>query len=112
MICRINPPWSILWLKSRTGRRLLLVTDALAQRFSENLAHYLEKSGLSHEALAARSEIHRTQVSELLRGGNPTLATIVRLAGALDCQPADLVEGMSFEPAGQQGQFKTTRRKK
>jgi len=51
-------------------------------------------------------------VSELLRGGNPTLATIVRLAGALDCQPADLVEGMSFEPAGQQGQFKTTRRKK
>ena len=87
------------------------MTDALSQRFSENLAYYLEKAGLTQEALASRSEIHRTQVSELLRGGNPTLATIVRLAGALGCRPADLIEGMSFEPADQQGQFKTTKRK-
>jgi len=84
------------------------VSDPLTQRFSENLAHYFEASGLSQEALAAKAEIHRTQVSDLLRGqGNPTLATIVRLAGALGCQPADLVEGMSFEPADQQGRFKT-----
>lgn len=82
-----------------------------AQRFAENLAYWLAKSGLSHEALAARAEVHRTQISELLKGGNPTLNTIVRLAGALDCQPADLLEGMSFEPADQQGQFKTTPRK-
>lgn len=84
------------------------MSDALAQRFAQNLTHYFEVNGLSQEALAARAEIHRTQVSDLLRGqGNPTLATIVRLAGALGCQPADLVDGMSFEPADQQGQFKT-----
>jgi transcriptional regulator with XRE-family HTH domain len=87
--------------------------DPLPQRFAENLAHYFSASGLSQEALAAKAEIHRTQVSDLLRGrGNPTLSTIVRLAGALGCQPADLVAGMSFEPADQQGQFKTTKRKK
>lgn len=92
--------------------------DDLAERFAENLAYWLEASEhvSSQEALAARAEIHRTQVSELLRGqGNPTLATIVRLAGALDCQPADLVEGMSFEPAAATGKFKTkprTKRKK
>jgi len=87
------------------------VADALSQRFAENLAYYLEKVGLSQEALAAKAEIHRTQVSELLRGGNPTLFTIVRLAGALSIRPADLIEGMSFEPADQQGKFKTTPRK-
>lgn len=85
--------------------------DDLAKRFAENLAHHLEKSGLSQEALAARAEVHRTQISELLRGGNPTLATIVRLAGALGISPADLVEGMSFQPADSQGQFKTSPRK-
>ncbi|HMJ72268.1 MAG TPA: helix-turn-helix transcriptional regulator [Solirubrobacterales bacterium] len=87
------------------------MADALSQRFAENLAYYLEKVGLSQEALAAKAEIHRTQVSELLRGGNPTLFTIVRLAGALSIRPADLIEGMSFEPADQQGKFKTTPRK-
>lgn len=89
--------------------------DDLAHRFAENLAHYLEasESVSSQEALAARAEIHRTQVSELLRAkGNPTLATIVRLAGALNCAPADLVEGMSFEPAAATGQFKTKPRAK
>lgn len=81
--------------------------DPLAKRFAQNLERYFSASGLSQEALAAKAEIHRTQVSDLLRGrGNPTLSTIVRLAGALGCQAADLVEGMSFEPAEQTGQFK------
>lgn len=86
--------------------------DPLAQRFAQNLEDYFSASGLSQEALAAKAEIHRTQVSDLLRGrGNPTLSTIVRLAGALGCQPADLVAGMSFEPAEQTGQFKIKPRK-
>jgi XRE family transcriptional regulator, regulator of sulfur utilization len=81
--------------------------DPLAQRFAQNLEFYFSASGLSQEALAAKAEIHRTQVSELLRGrGNPTLSTIVRIAGALGCQPADLVAGMNFEPADAQGKFK------
>lgn len=83
--------------------------DALAQRFSANLARAREQSGLSQEALAQRAEIHRTQVSELLRGNQlPRLDTLVKLAGALNVKPADLVDGLSFEPADQRGQFKTS----
>ena len=79
----------------------------LAQRFAENLAHYHEKSGLSQEALAAKAEIHRTQVSELLRGKQlPRLDTVIKLSGALGIPPAALIEGMSWEPAEQTGKFK------
>lgn len=79
----------------------------LAQRFAENLAHYHEKSGLSQEALAAKAEIHRTQVSELLRGKQlPRLDTVIKLSGALGIPASALVEGMSWEPADQTGKFK------
>jgi transcriptional regulator with XRE-family HTH domain len=86
------------------------VPDDLSQRFAENLAYYLGKASprLSHESLAAKAEIHRTQVSELLKGGNPTLATVVRLAGALGVSPADLIEGIAWEPAEQTGRYKLT----
>jgi transcriptional regulator with XRE-family HTH domain len=79
----------------------------VAKRFAENLAYYREQSGLSQEALASRAEIHRTQIGELLRGKQlPRLDTFVKLAGALDVPPTDLLEGISWEPAVQTGQFR------
>ena len=81
------------------------------ERFTENLAFYFEKSGLSQESLAARAEIHRTQAGDLLspkKAPQPRLETIVRLAGALAVSPCDLLEGISFEPAEQIGKFKLT----
>jgi transcriptional regulator with XRE-family HTH domain len=88
--------------------------QAVAKRFAANLAHHQERSSLTQEALAARAEIHRTQVSELLRGNQlPRLDTLVKLAGALEIEPADLLEGISFNPAASQsGQFKITPPKK
>lgn len=81
--------------------------QAVAKRLAENLAHYREQSGLSQEALASRAEIHRTQVSELLRGKQvPRVDTLVKLAGALGVSPADLLDGIAFEPSGQTGKFK------
>jgi XRE family transcriptional regulator, regulator of sulfur utilization len=81
----------------------------LSERFAANLSHYREQSGLSQEALAARAEIHRTQVGELLRGRQlPRLDTLVKLAGALDIDPCALLEGMSFKPAGTKGEFRLT----
>jgi len=78
----------------------------VAQRFGENLSRYREQSGLSQEALAARAEIHRTQVGELIRGNQlPRLDTLIKLAGALDVTVAQLVEGITWEPAGQSGKF-------
>jgi transcriptional regulator with XRE-family HTH domain len=79
----------------------------VAKRFAENLSHYREQAGLTQEELASRAEIHRTQIGALLSGKQlPRLDTIVKLAGALGVAPADLVEGMTFEPAAQRGKFK------
>lgn len=83
------------------------MSEVIAKRFSENLRRYFEASDLSQEALAGRAEIHRTQVGDLLRGNQmPRVDTLIKLAGALGIEPKDLLEGMSWEPAGQEGTFK------
>ena len=82
--------------------------DAVAQRFAENLSRAREQAGLTQEALAQSAEIHRTQIGELLRGNQlPRLDTLLKLAGALNVEPAALLDGLSFEPSDQ-GQFKVT----
>lgn len=85
--------------------------QAVAQRFAENLSSHRQRAGLTQEALASLAEIHRTQVSELLRGKQlPRVDTLVKLAGALGIEPVQLLEGISFEPTdAQPGQFKITR---
>jgi transcriptional regulator with XRE-family HTH domain len=81
--------------------------SVVAERFSDNLAYYRDKAGLSQEALASRAEIHRTQIGELLRGKQlPRLDTLIKLAGALNVSPCDLLEGINWEPAAQTGKFK------
>jgi len=79
----------------------------IAEHFAANLSHYREQSGLSQEALAARAEIHRTQIGELLRGKQlPRLDTLIKLAGALNVSPCELIDGIRFEPAAATGRFK------
>ncbi|HEV2791803.1 MAG TPA: helix-turn-helix transcriptional regulator [Solirubrobacterales bacterium] len=79
----------------------------VAQRFAQNLSRCKAQSGLSTEALATRSGIHRTQVSALVNGKQvPRLDTLVKLAGALGVSPARLVEGIRWEPATSPGEFK------
>jgi transcriptional regulator with XRE-family HTH domain len=51
--------------------------------------------GLSQEKLAELAGIHRTYVGSLERGErNVALMNIVRVAAALDVDPADLVHGL------------------
>jgi transcriptional regulator with XRE-family HTH domain len=89
------------------------VADEVAQRFAENLARCLKQVGYSQEKLAQLAELHRTQVSELLRGRQlPRLDSVVRLSGALGVEPAELLEGIRFEPAAQHGQYQITPAKK
>lgn len=86
--------------------------DAVAQRFSENLNRAREQAGLTQEALAQAAEIHRTQIGELLRGNQlPRLDTLLKLAGALNVEPAALLDGLSFEPS-EPGKFKVAKAKK
>jgi len=89
------------------------VPDAdLAKRFADNLSRAREQAGLTQEALAQTSEIHRTQIGELLRGNQlPRLDTLLKLAGALNVEPAALLDGLSFEPSAP-GKFKVSQTKK
>jgi transcriptional regulator with XRE-family HTH domain len=55
-----------------------------AEQFSKNLRDARERAGLSQEQLAARSDLHPTEISRLERGRRePRLGTIVRLARGL-----------------------------
>ena len=62
------------------------------QRFGERLRKLRTESELSQEALAEIAGLHRTFVSMVERGKrNVTLATVEKLAGALECRMADLM---------------------
>lgn len=79
---------------------------AVAERFAQNLAHYTKEAGFTQEELAARSEVHRTHVGELVNGKSlPRLDTLLKLAGALGVSVTDLIDGMEFQPAAQTGEF-------
>ncbi len=69
------------------------------ERFAANLRQARAKVGISQEELGRRCELHRTEISLLERAGRePRLATMVKLAGALETTPAKLCEGISWEP--------------
>lgn len=69
------------------------------ERFAANLRQARIKAGISQETLGELCELHRTEISLLERAGRePRLSTIVKLAGALEVEPAALCEGMSWHP--------------
>jgi transcriptional regulator with XRE-family HTH domain len=71
----------------------------ISERFAENLVTLRRAAGFSQEELAFRAAIHRTQVSLLESGSRlPRLETLIKLAGALEASPADLLDGISWEP--------------
>ncbi len=68
-------------------------------RFAVNLRKARTRVGISQEELGERCDLHRTEISLLERGGRePRLATMVKLAGALETTPAELCEGISWQP--------------
>ena len=71
----------------------------VSERFGENLLRIRQARKLSQENVADRAEIHRTQISMLESGRRqPLLATVVRLAGALDVPVEALFQGILWEP--------------
>jgi transcriptional regulator with XRE-family HTH domain len=71
----------------------------VSERFAANLRSLREDAGLSQEELAFRAQIHRRQVSLMEGGGRlPRCETLVKLAGALDKTPNDLLDGIAWEP--------------
>jgi len=54
------------------------------------------KIRISQEELAHRAGVHRSYIARLeVANTQPTLATLLRLADALEIEPADLVAGIT-----------------
>lgn len=71
----------------------------VAEQFGANLSRLREQSGVTQEELAFRASLHRTEIGLLERGGRiPRIDTLAKLAGALGVFPADLLEGIAWEP--------------
>ncbi len=69
----------------------------VSERFGSNLLHCRRRAGLSQEELSFRASLHRTEVGMLERGIRlPRLDTLVKLAGGLEVEVAELVEGISW----------------
>jgi transcriptional regulator with XRE-family HTH domain len=66
--------------------------------FAANLRRARTKTGISQERLGELCELHRTEISLLERAGRePRLATLVKLAGALETTPAELCAGIGWD---------------
>jgi transcriptional regulator with XRE-family HTH domain len=72
---------------------------AVAGRFGRNLRRVRRREGLSQEELAIRAGLHRTAVGLLERGGRvPRIDTLIRLAGAMEIPPGELLDGIDWIP--------------
>jgi len=74
---------------------------SFAEQFGSNLAWHRKGAGISQEELGVRASLHRTAVGQLERGERVARAdTLVKLAGSLGVEPAELLDGLSWEPGG------------
>jgi transcriptional regulator with XRE-family HTH domain len=77
------------------------------ERFAINLRKARTEAGVSQEELGYMCDLHRTEVSLLERAGRePRMATIVKLAGALNTTPAQLCEGIGWLPKARRFEVK------
>lgn len=67
--------------------------DKQCVAFGRTVRKYRQDKGISQEALADLTKIHRTYIGGIERGErNPTLLMIHRIASALGVSPARLLE--------------------
>ncbi len=63
--------------------------------FAHNVARARTQQHLSQTQVSSRSGIHVTEVSRIERGlRDPRVTTLIRLARALEMQPARLLDGI------------------
>jgi transcriptional regulator with XRE-family HTH domain len=75
------------------------VSDPVVEGFRANLVRIRRRAGLSQEQVSVLASLHRTEVGMLERGARtPKIDTLVKLAGALEVAPADLLDGIEWRP--------------
>jgi transcriptional regulator with XRE-family HTH domain len=73
--------------------------DALCLRFGENLRRARRLARLSQDEVGQRASLNRTEISKLEKGQRaPRLETIVKVAGALEVDPGELLVCMAWQP--------------
>lgn len=71
----------------------------MAERFGANLLRERKRAGFSQEQLGFKASLHRTEISLLERGSRvPRIDTAVKLAGALEVSPDELLKGIEWRP--------------
>jgi transcriptional regulator with XRE-family HTH domain len=82
----------------------------VAERFGSNLREVRRRAGLSQEELAFRASLHRTEIGLLERGIRvPRIDTLIKLAGGLEVDAADLLAGIEWQAAPPvQGRFRAS----
>ncbi len=75
------------------------VDRAVASQFGANLVYCRKRAGFSQEDLGFRASLHRTEIGMLERGIRlARIDTLVKLAGALEVEPAELLDGIVWKP--------------
>jgi transcriptional regulator with XRE-family HTH domain len=70
------------------------VTTSDVAIFARNVAATRAKRKLSQTQVSKRSGVHSTEVSRIERGlRDPRISTIIRLARAMEVEPARLLDG-------------------
>jgi len=68
------------------------------------------KLGLSQETVGDLAGMHWTNIGKIERGqANPSFSTLIRLAGVLNVDPADLVRGITPDQLGEHARQLTAR---
>ena len=71
----------------------------VAEQFGDNLIKVRKEADLSQDELAVRASVHRTEISQLERGLRVArIDTLIKLAASLEAAPAELLEGIAWEP--------------
>lgn len=69
-----------------------------ARVLGERVRHFRQQLALSQEDIADLAEMHVTNLGKIERGqSNPSLTTIIRVAGVLEVDPGELVRGLSLD---------------
>lgn len=81
----------------------------IASWFADNLRRVRKEAGISQEELSIAASVHRTEVSQLERGLRIIrIDTLMKIAGALEVSPCDLLSGLEWTPGSMQvGSFRT-----
>lgn len=74
------------------------------RHFADNIARLQRDLELSDEELAARAKLDPGELEKILAGeGRVALDVIFLLAGALEVEPGELLDGLAWVPDGEGG---------